>query len=266
LDGGRTGPDVYDAVESSLAANDCGTGCSWSAVYVRPGATPGDDVDLATLVDGGGIPTGAQGLRVEVHTEPETFFMRLVGINTVDVGTDATAMTSSLLEEAPSGVLLPITPFDSDYEVGVEYELTGGEEGPGNFGWLSWTGSNDPNTMADSICVPDNPALQFPVWIDGDPGVSNARRVRDCMDTWLGKTVLVPIWAQTAGPGNNLDYEIIKIAAFHLTDYDLHAVKVRGYFEEFYAIPGVPAGYGGPPCLSTDPNCSSRTNFIGLMR
>lgn len=270
LDGGRTGGDVYGAVEASLAANGCVTagGCTWSAVYVKPDtAVTGSEIDLGPVTAVSAIPLDAQGIRVSTAASPETFFMRAVGISDIDVSTDATAMTSSLLNQAPSGTLLPIAAFDSDYEVGVEYELTAGEEGPGNFGWLSWSGSVSNPTLVHSLCFPDNPELTFPVWIEGSTGMMNSSGVRGCMDQWLGQTVLIPIWAQTNNAGgSNLDYEIITLAAFTLTDYDTHANKVRGHFVEFYALPGVPAGYGRPPCLATDSTCNTRTNFIGLTR
>ena len=193
--------------------------------------------------------------------------MRVIGIDEIDVATDATAMTSSLLNEAPYGILLPIAAFDSDYQPGIEYELTAGEEGPGNFGWLSWLGSTDNPTLANSLCNPDNPAMTFPVWIQGSTGMKNSSAVRACMDSWLGSTVLIPIWGQTNnGGGSHLDYEIITLGAFALTGYDTHANKVVGHFVEFYALPGVPAGYGTPPCPPTDDSCSTRTNFIGLTR
>jgi Flp pilus assembly protein TadG len=270
LDGGRTGPEVYDAVDASLEANGCvaADGCTWTAVYVRPDpATTGSEIVLGDVTAAAPIPANAQGVRVTTNSTPDTFFMRAVGIPELDVETEATAMTSSLLNEAPANVLLPIAAFDSDYEPGVEYELTEGEEGPGNFGWLTWDGQNDLPSLADSLCGPNNPAMTFPVWIEGRPGNKNGSAVRDCMDSWIGETVLIPIWGQSNNAGgSNFDYEIITLGAFVLTGYDLHASKVNGYFVEFYALPGVPAGYGRPPCLSTDPTCSTRTNFIGLTR
>lgn len=271
LDGGRTGAEVYDAITASLEANGCApaSGCTWEANYVRPdAAVTGSEIDLGDVTALAPIPANAQGVRVDTESAPETFFMRAVGISEIEVATNATAMTSSLLNEAPAGVLLPIGAFDSDYEPGVEYELTAGEEGPGNFGWLDWDGGA-PNTpeLAESICNPNNPAMIFAVWIDGSTGIKNGNDVRDCLDQWLGETVLIPIWGQTndAG-GNNLEYEVITLAAFTLTDYDQQANKVNGYFVEFYALPGVPAGYGRPPCVTTDDTCSTRTNFIGLTR
>ncbi len=269
LDGGRTGSDVYAAMQGSVQANGCVTadGCTWAAVYVRPGIGPGVEVDLGSVTSAGTIPAGAQGVRVDAASDPGTFFMKVVGISSIHVATEATAMTSGILNQAPSGVLLPIASFDSDFEYGTEYVLTEGYEGPGNFGFLTWNGNNDAGTLAASICGPNNPAMTFPVWVQGAPGNMNKSAVRACLDGWIGQTVLIPIWSQTnTKGGSNLNYEVITLAAFTLTGYDQHASTIRGTFEEFYALPGVPAGYGTPPCNVTSPTCYSRTNFIGLTR
>jgi hypothetical protein len=194
--------------------------------------------------------------------------MGVIGIHEIRVGVAATAMTSSFLNQAPAGVLLPIAAFDSDYQADVPYELTAGEEGPGNFGWLTWHGSPNEPTLEASLCHPDNPAIpEFPVWIQGSTGMTNSNGIRDCMDSWIGTTVLIPIWAQTNNAGgSNLTFEIKTLGAFVVTGFDQHANKVEGHFVEFYALPGVPAGYGTPPCPPSDDTCTTRTNFIGLTR
>ena len=271
LDGGRTGADVFEAIDASLIANGCivADGCDWTATYVRPDpAVVGSEIVMTEVESAGAIPNGAQGVKVVTDSSPSTFFMGVIGIHAIEVGTEATAMTSSFLNQSPAGVLLPIAAFDSDYQEDVEYELTAGEEGPGNFGWLTWEGSPNEPTLEASLCLPDNPAIpSFPVWIEGSTGMTNSEGVRDCMESWMGTTVLIPIWAQTNNAGgSNLTYEIITLGAFVITGFDQHANSVTGYFVEFYALPGVPAGYGTPPCPPTDPSCSTRTNFIGLTR
>ena len=274
LDGGRTGADVYAAAAASAEANNCvvADDCTWEAEYVKPGPDPSNptEIDLGPLESTGAIPAGAQGLRVTTSRSPDTFFMRIVGIDELDVAAPSTAMTAQNIEGAPGGVLLPIAAFDSDYEPGVVYELTAGKDGPGNFGWLAWNGENDPNTLASSICIPDNPPMTFPIWITGDPGKSNAIGVRDCVDYWIdnGTTVLIPIWGQTnGGGGNGFQYEIIGLGAFVLTSRGNPAIDtLEGRFVEFYSLPSVPGGYGAPPCLATDPDCNASTNWIGLSR
>ena len=269
LEGGTvTGPDVHAAINASVIANGCedSEGCVWEAMYVRPnpdGSTT--EVDVAPVLNGGAVPLTAQGVRVTTDSDIDTFFMTIVGIDEIEVSTNATAMTSQLPEGAPSGILLPIGVFDSPYEPGSSYTLTEGSHGPGNFGWLSWSGSPSANVLAASVCVPDNPEYTFPVWIEGATGVMNKREVRDCFDAYIANrtVVLVPIWSQTNnGGGANLDYEVIGLAAFILESYDQHAVSVTGSFQGFYSLPSIPAGYGAPPCTS----CGEITQFIGLVR
>ncbi len=69
---------------------------------------------------------------------------------------------SSRLPDPPPGILLPIGIFDADYETSREYTLTLGDEGPGNFGWLSWTESRQRSDMETSVCTPEQPGLRLP--------------------------------------------------------------------------------------------------------
>jgi Flp pilus assembly protein TadG len=261
------GADVYAAVADSATNNACTDPCAWQGTYVKP-VSAGVTADLGPVVDGGAIPTGAQGVRISTDRHPSTFFMKLVGIATLDVGATATALTSQL-EPPPAGILLPIGVFDADYQVGTNYTLTEGSHGPGNFGWISWLGSPSATTMVHSVCVPDNPAFAFPTWFDGATGVMNSIGARDCLDQYIADqtVVYVPIWRQTNDHGgSNLEYEVTGVAAFVLTGYDRHSVTVSGNFVEFYSYPSVPAGFGAPPCTTTtDPTCNERTNFIGLV-
>jgi Flp pilus assembly protein TadG len=263
-----TGADVYAAIEGNVMANGCTNPCTWEAEYVRPNGT-GETQDLGAVEDSGAVPAGAQGVRVTVNRNPETFFMRLVGIESLEVATAGTALTSQL-EPPPGGILLPIGVFDADYQVGNNYQLTEGTHGPGNFGWMSWFGSPSSVALVESLCNPNNPAFTFPAWFDGATGVMNSSGARACLDRYIDEqtVVYVPIWKQTNNRGgSNLQYEITGVAAWVLTDYDRHAVTVNGTFVEFYSYPSVPAGFGAPPCsATTNATCNERTNFIGLVR
>src|SRR5262245_7662437 len=60
-DGGRTGPQVYAAVQASASDNGCVTPCTWEAEYVAAPATSGaDESVLGPVVNGGTIPLTAQ--------------------------------------------------------------------------------------------------------------------------------------------------------------------------------------------------------------
>jgi hypothetical protein len=257
------GPDVHAAIDASLAANGCESdeGCSWTAEYVDNLETP-----LGTVTEGDPMPVGTQGVAVSIARAPQTFFMRVIGLDTIAVATSATSITAAI-DRLPPGQVLPIAadPPNNNFQSGEVYELTAGKDAPGNFSWLSWDGSNDPNTLATSICTPNNPEMTFPVWITGDPGKSNSDSVRDCVDYWIdnGGTVLIPLWDDVAGNGNNTDYRIVGLAAFVLTARGQPAIdSIQGRFVGYYGLPSIGANYGGPP----DPTGANAAYFLGLIR
>jgi len=267
-DAPRTGADVFGALDDAAVANGCvpaGTPCTWTADYIDT-----SERSLGAVVDGGSIPATAQGVVVRVTRQPSTYFLGVVGQTTWQVNTEATALTAAL-DVLPPGQVLPIAADPPGaYLPGTTYRFTAGKDGPGNFGWLSWTGSNDPNTLAASICDPNNPLITFPQEIPGDPGKSNSIRVRDCLDEWIrtGATVLIPIWAPssggscaTGGNGNNFVYCIVGLAAFQMTYRSQPAIdEIWGVFQEYYPYPSVPPGYGRAPT----PGDSAF--FLGLVR
>jgi len=275
LKGGRSGSDVHDAIVANLATNGCApsspTPCTWTAEYVRPSGS--SEIDLGPVVDGGAIANGAPGVRVDVNRLPRTFFLSLINQPTWDVRTTATALTAAI-DVLPPGQVLPIAAnppgqFDPD---GV-YAFSVGKDGPGNFGWLSWTGSNDAPSLGESICSPNNTEITFPAWIDGDPGATNARVVRDCVQHWIdtAATVLIPIWGPgcsgdvdddgVEGQGNRFEFCIIGLAAFVITAQAQPSItELTGRFVEYYPLPSVPAGYGSAP------GPGDSVFFMGLVR
>jgi hypothetical protein len=266
-----TGANVYAAIDKSITLNGCEEPCTWTGRYVQPDVSLGSFTEMEDVVVEGLIPAGAQGVTVTTARRPGTYFIRVIGQSDWQVAAVGTAMTSRL-PDPPAGILLPIGIFDADYKTGQLYTLTEGYEGPGNFGWISWDGSMDANTMADSVCVPDNPefTLSPSTWFSGATGVMNKSQARDCLDGYIAAqtVVYIPIWKQTnKRPGSNLQYEITGVAAFVLDSYDQQAVEVTGRFVDFYSYPGVPAGFGEPPCSATvDVNCDERFNFFGLVQ
>lgn len=269
-----TSATVYAAIDSIAQANGCrpsGTPpCTWTANFVdRQENVLGPVVNAPS-----GLPPNTQGVAVTVTRTPRTFFLGIVGQTTWNVGAGATAMAGRLTG-APGGILLPIgTNPPQPFQPGQQYVLTetgvtqgGGSSpdfGPGNFGWLSWTGSNDAGALAQAICYPNNPAFSFPIDFPGDPGATNATDVRACLDKWIGQTVLIPV-VSGCDPcnGNNAVFTIVGAAAFTLTGYDGNGPAVSwlsGVFTAYYGLPSVSAGLGGPP-QPGDPQL-----FLGLIR
>ena len=267
-EGGRSGGQVYAAMQETATENACTTGgataCTWTADYVTPQGQ--QEIPIGPVVNGGDVPAGAQGVRVYVTRQPRTFFVTLIGQETWQVETQATALTHQPTSLPPGGVLpIAVDPPNQFFQPGGVYNLTAGKDGPGNFSWLSWDGRNDAPSLADSICNPNNPAITFepPTWVVGDPGKSNATGVRSCVSTWAsnGATVLIPTWDQVRGQGNNFEFRITGLAAVVILAHGQPAVdSITARFVEYYPLPSIEAGYGGPP------RPGAGVFFLGLVR
>lgn len=104
---------------------------------------------------------------------------------------------------------------------------------PGNFGWLTWVGAPNVPTLATSLTPPGdsdtyvNPydASDYWVtigdWVQGSPGVSNASSVRSALDILKTIDIVVPVWDQATGNGNNSLYRVANFAVVRITDYAL---------------------------------------------
>jgi hypothetical protein len=262
------GNGAYQAIQTSMTANDCPVGgiCTWTAHYVGPrsGATfqdLGPVGEFDATIPGSASGTKAIGIKVDVTRTPRTYFLGVIGQSTWTVGTAATAIGGTF-PGAPAGQLLPIAFVDTGTlpDLGALVALTNGANGPGNFGWVSWTGSNSSGGLWISICTPDNPSFTLPFQFPGDPGKTNSSDVRACLQQWVdnGESVLIPIvypsgegpaGCKTGGTGNNFTFCIKSIAVFKITGYTQPAVdQINGMYQGTYPYSGsVPAGVTAPP-------------------
>jgi len=254
----RVDASTWAALTRSAAANDCVSSgavpCTWQAWFVVGSAN--GPVDLTPVSSVSGVPASAIGVRVAVRRRPSTFVVGLAGITSWDVNTQATAV-AEVPNTAPPGALLPIALKD-DGTSGASYT-------PGGFGYISWTGSNDPNALSNSICTPDNPSFTLPYTFTGDPGKSNSTGVRTCLDQWIsppGQTVLIPIYDVIVGTGNNVQYRVVAVAEFVIVSQAQPAVdNIRGYFVGTYNVDPIPGGLGSRP-----PTADDTSIFFGLVR
>jgi hypothetical protein len=107
--------------------------------------------------------------------------------------------------------------------------------GSGNFGWLSWMGTQGELTLVQSLTPPgdsgtyinpNNPSdhtLSVTDWVHGRPGVANSNGVRDALDALKPLIITVPVWDTAAGQGGNLKYHVIGFAHIQITDYQLQS-------------------------------------------
>ena len=104
---------------------------------------------------------------------------------------------------------------------------------PGNFGWLTWQGSPNVPSLVTSLTAPGdsstyvNPfqasdrSISIGDWVQGSPGVANSSNVRAALDSLMSRDIVVPVWDQTQGQGNNANYRVANFARVRITDYRL---------------------------------------------
>ena len=70
---------------------------------------------------------------------------------------------------------------------------------------------NDPNDHIVSIGD----------WIEGKPGVSNAKKVRDALSELTSIDIVVPVWDATQGNGANTIYRVSGFATVRVLNFEL---------------------------------------------
>jgi Flp pilus assembly protein TadG len=255
--------NAFSHISDKMTDNGCtaATACTWTARYVGPrsGAT---FVDLGAVGAGDGAPPGnALGVKVDVTKLPRTYLLGVIGQTQWKIDTVATSIAGRI-PGAPASQLLPLAVTEMPIEEGAVYALTSGATGPGNFGWLSWSGGG----LAPSVCTPNNPAFSLPAEFNGDPGTSSSSAVRSCLQQWVtSKTpVLIPIVLKLNDPANTpgcateqsggtFSYCVVGLAAFVLTGVSTGSIdRIDGRFVGTipYSVasdPNVPGTVNQPP-------------------
>ena len=151
-------------------------------------------------------------------------------------GLATATVTMDVLPVAAACNLYPIA-LHADTLIGVEVgdilnDVLNGTQ-PGNFGWLTWTGNNGVPTLVASLTPPgnsfsytnpNNPSdhvVTVGDWIQGKPGVSNAKNIRNALDELMNWDIVVPVWSVTQGNGANTIYQVSGFATIRLLNYDL---------------------------------------------
>lgn len=104
---------------------------------------------------------------------------------------------------------------------------------PGNFGWLTWAGSPSTKTLiasltpdgdSDTYINPDNDTdheISVGDWVQGKPGVSNSKDVRNALNALTQTDIIVPVWDDVRGEGAHADYWVAGYARIRLIGYNL---------------------------------------------
>ena len=199
------------------------------------GGVAGANVAFSTTVLAGDT------IKVSVQKPADSFFAKIVGIDSVEVGSTATAragVPSEARWAAPIAVdekhpLLQCKPrpcFGEDTVLDLE------KTGPGAFRLLnldaSQGGSGGQITAGWILNGYDG---YMPLgWYGSDPGAAfNDSKVKDAMDARIGDELLFPVYRSTKGGGSNFEYDVVGWVGFTVTGFSAHGSKgtVQGRFE-----------------------------------
>lgn len=187
------------------------------------GSVTGSDITFSSAV------MANDTITVHARDSAPSFFAKLLGIDSVDVGATAKARASNL------GSARWASPFGIDKR---QPEISGSgcpcygssatldifKVGPGSFKLINVDGSHGgtgPGTLADWILRGYEGYMPLD-WYFSDAGAKfNSVQVRDALDERLGSTLLFPVYDDVQGGGANLEYRVVGWAAFELTGYQM---------------------------------------------
>lgn len=164
------------------------------------------------------------GVIVFAHKQIRTWIAGIVGVDTIDVSTQATAVAGYLQgycgsSQGSSCTLLPVTvPVNAltcdgrnnaqntgfPWALNQLYKVPLCGNGPGNVGWIDWTPpSGGTSELVQSILTPNNPNINLPSWeFVTSTGNVNSASVENALRTYDGQVVLIPQFDLTCGTRN----------------------------------------------------------------
>ncbi len=207
-------------------------------------------------------------ITVTVKRPATGIFTRLFGVNSVNVGSKATARTALVSQAkyvAPIAVknTHPMLNncsgpcFGPSYETTIPVDKTGA---PGAFALVNLlnepSGTSGASVLADWIVRGFQDYLPIGGYFS-DPGVKfNSNGIQDAMKLRLGTELLFPVYDTLTGGGANAKYHVIGWVAFHLLGVDKNGNdgNVFGYFTSV-----IWTGLQATPGSSQPPNFGARS-------
>jgi Flp pilus assembly protein TadG len=280
-----TGTDVIATMNQINQANGVPNVAAGDALYVDfNGASLGTQV-----ANGQPIPAAARGVQVTTAKTWRPYFLGIMGVSTWTASAVATSKSSeNRIPGAPGGDLLPLamplnsvpsnvcpsgTPASSCTATNIAVGT-----GPGQFGWMSWSGAGNAVYTCDIMTPPlDNPPYAVPlngyITIPSNTGVSASNCLRNAFQYWIdsGATIYVPIISPGPGPcpsncfpgtttqyppitqgvGAGQTYNVIGFGGFQMTGCDgstdashCHIDNIQGVYRQ--VIFSGPTGAGDP--------------------
>ena len=211
-------------------------------------------------------------ISVSVKRSAPGFFSKVVGVNSVAVGSTAVARSegvTSVKYVAPITVhwkhpLLNCTgpasnpTCNPDYTQQTTLDLEdlhqkGGGNGSGAFGLLNLnygdpSGNIGAGTLADWLLHGYQDYLPLGNYFSAPSANFNNSQFDSSLDAVIGKEVLFPVYRLLTGPGSNAKYDIIGWVGFVITSYNTGGSTgtLTGHFTTYNAD-GIQATTGGNP-------------------
>ncbi len=232
LEGGPT------ASCSQLAATYQAQGQAIAADYVSKNRTA-SDASLSSF----GISCNASGtmLIVDVATSQDspTFFGGILGKDGVDLAQNAKAVVT------PAATVVGLRPFavckgvalqaiaspTINHTVRLDNTSFGCGSASGNWGIMDFNGgSNSTGEIADWILngydgpISNNP----PVYLPGNPGAPNPGALDAEMDWLMGKEIVIPVYDQLTGNGQNSQFRIMGFLSLRMCGYKFQNKRGQG--------------------------------------
>lgn len=252
------GTTVIAAIDALNQANAVPNLTAGQASYVDNNGVVISAANGGAVTAGQAIPASARGVQVGASKSWKPFFLGVVGITDWTASATATAKASiSRITTSPSGDLLPLAmplnsvpanlcPEGTPAASCTSTNIAQGS-GPGQFGWMSWSGVGNAVYTCDIMTPPlNNPVYTVPadsfITIPGNTGVSASSCLKAAFQYWIdsGATIYVPIVSPgpgacplncypgtstpypptSQGNGANVTYNVIGFAGFQLTGCD----------------------------------------------
>jgi hypothetical protein len=201
-------------------------------------------------------------IKVTVKKPANGVFTKLFGVNSVNVGSKATARTaliSSAKYVAPIVVrnthpkLLGTVGCPCFTPANVTTIPLGRNGAPGAFDLLNLDGSRggtSPGILADWMLKGYDGYLDIGQYYS-DPGAKwDSSQMHGALDQRIGTTLLFPVYDDLIGNGSNAQYHVIGWVGFHLLSYEARGSSgsITGYFTEvIWSGLQATSGSGQPP-------------------
>ncbi len=217
------------------------------------GGATSSDVTITSSIDANDT------ISVHVHKQADSFFSKVLGFGSVDVGSRATARADGI---AKARYVAPITVpkshpklsgpgcpcFDSPTSIDL------GKAGePGAFHLINLDGSSGGTgqvILAGWILHGFDGLLSLGGYFSDTGAKWNSSEVQSALASRIGTDLLFPVYDSISGTGSNAEYHVIGWAGFRLTGIDTRGSggSLLGYFDQviWSGIQVTSASGGGP--------------------